>query len=113
MCVRAAIKDKLFTEIIPVHAKVTDKDGNEKTVTVTQGTSSLSVSIYASMTDCSRMVVGADEGPRAGTTLESLARLPSAFKEGGSSTAGNSSQVSDCLPLCAPTVCVHAQRHVD
>jgi hypothetical protein len=45
MCVRAAIKDKLFTEIIPVHAKVTDKDGNEKTVTVTQGTSSLSLCV--------------------------------------------------------------------
>jgi acetyl-CoA acyltransferase len=36
-----------------------------------------------------------DEGPRADTTLEALARLKPAFKEGGSVTAGNSSQMSD------------------
>jgi acetyl-CoA acyltransferase len=36
-----------------------------------------------------------DEGPRADTTLEALAKLKPAFKEGGSVTAGNSSQMSD------------------
>jgi acetyl-CoA acyltransferase len=36
-----------------------------------------------------------DEGPRADTTNEALARLKPAFKEGGSVTAGNSSQMSD------------------
>jgi acetyl-CoA acyltransferase len=36
-----------------------------------------------------------DEGPRRETTLEALARLKPAFKEGGSVTAGNSSQMSD------------------
>jgi acetyl-CoA acyltransferase len=36
-----------------------------------------------------------DEGPRADTTLAALARLKPAFKEGGSVTAGNSSQTSD------------------
>ena len=36
-----------------------------------------------------------DEGPRADTTLDALARLKSPFKEGGSVTAGTSSQVSD------------------
>ena len=36
-----------------------------------------------------------DEGPRADTSLEALGRLRSAFKEGGSVTAGNSSQMSD------------------
>ena len=36
-----------------------------------------------------------DEGPRAGSTLEGLARLRSPFKEGGSVTAASSSQVSD------------------
>ncbi len=36
-----------------------------------------------------------DEGPRADTSLEALARLKPAFKEGGSVTAGNSSQTSD------------------
>jgi len=40
-------------------------------------------------------VVSTDEGPRAGTTLERLAKLKPAFKEGGSVTAGSSSQVSD------------------
>jgi acetyl-CoA acyltransferase len=36
-----------------------------------------------------------DEGPRSDTTLEALARLKPAFKEGGTVTAGNSSQMSD------------------
>jgi acetyl-CoA acyltransferase len=36
-----------------------------------------------------------DEGPRADTNLESLSRLKPAFKEGGTVTAGNSSQMSD------------------
>jgi acetyl-CoA acyltransferase len=36
-----------------------------------------------------------DEGPRGDTTLEALAKLRPAFKEGGTVTAGNSSQMSD------------------
>jgi acetyl-CoA acyltransferase len=36
-----------------------------------------------------------DEGPRADTTVEALAKLKAAFKEGGTVTAGNSSQMSD------------------
>lgn len=36
-----------------------------------------------------------DEGPRADTTLEALARLKPVFANGGSVTAGNSSQMSD------------------
>lgn len=36
-----------------------------------------------------------DEGPRTDSTLEALARLRPAFKEGGTVTAGNSSQMSD------------------
>jgi acetyl-CoA acyltransferase len=36
-----------------------------------------------------------DEGPRADTTVEALARLKPAFKQGGTVTAGNSSQMSD------------------
>jgi acetyl-CoA acyltransferase len=36
-----------------------------------------------------------DEGPRADTSLEALAKLKPAFKEGGTVTAGNSSQTSD------------------
>lgn len=41
------------------------------------------------------VVVSADEGIRPDTTVESLARLRPAFAEGGSITAGNSSQISD------------------
>ena len=36
-----------------------------------------------------------DEGPRADTTLEALSKLRPVFKNGGTVTAGNSSQVSD------------------
>ncbi len=36
-----------------------------------------------------------DEGPRGDTSLEALARLKPAFMEGGTVTAGNSSQTSD------------------
>ena len=36
-----------------------------------------------------------DEGPRGDSTLEGLAKLRAAFKEGGTVTAGNSSQMSD------------------
>ncbi|KAL3669268.1 3-ketoacyl-CoA thiolase B, peroxisomal [Phytophthora oleae] len=59
-------------EITPVSTIIKDKDGNEKSVIISQ-----------------------DDGIRAGTTAEKLAKLKPAFKEGGSTTAGNSSQVSD------------------
>lgn len=59
-------------EIIPVKTVLKDKDGNEKEVTIS-----------------------ADDGVRAGTTMEVLAKLKPAFKPGGTTTAGNSSQVSD------------------
>lgn len=36
-----------------------------------------------------------DEGPRADTTIDALSKLKPAFKEGGTVTAGNSSQMSD------------------
>ncbi len=39
--------------------------------------------------------VDTDEGPRADTSLEALARLKPVFAAGGSVTAGNSSQTSD------------------
>ena len=41
------------------------------------------------------VIVAQDEHPRAGTTLESLARLPAPFRQGGSVTAGNASGVND------------------
>ncbi len=40
-------------------------------------------------------VVDTDEGPRADTNLEALAKLKPVFAAGGSVTAGNSSQTSD------------------
>lgn len=52
-------------EIVPVSTKVVDADGSERTLTVAQ-----------------------DDGIRAGSSLEGLAKLPPAFKAGGSTTAG-------------------------
>jgi acetyl-CoA C-acetyltransferase len=40
-------------------------------------------------------MVSADEHPRSDTTLEKLAQLKPAFKEGGTVTAGNSSGIND------------------
>jgi acetyl-CoA acetyltransferase family protein len=48
------------------------------------------------------MTVHADEGPRPDSSLERLAALRPVFREGGSVTAGNSSQLNDgaaCLVL--------------
>uniref|UniRef100_A0A671VPA7 Acetyl-CoA acyltransferase 1 n=1 Tax=Sparus aurata TaxID=8175 RepID=A0A671VPA7_SPAAU len=59
-------------EIVPVNTKIVDDDGKERQVTVAK-----------------------DDGIRAGTTLAGLAKLRPAFKPDGSTTAGNSSQVSD------------------
>ncbi|MEA2368893.1 MAG: hypothetical protein QOH38_1611 [Thermoleophilaceae bacterium] len=50
------------------------------------------------------VTVHADEGPRSDTTLDKLASLKPAFREGGSVTAGNSSQLNDgasCLVVCS------------
>uniref|UniRef100_A0A4W5Q6C5 acetyl-CoA C-acetyltransferase n=1 Tax=Hucho hucho TaxID=62062 RepID=A0A4W5Q6C5_9TELE len=59
-------------EICPVTTKFVDEDGSERTVTVTK-----------------------DDGIRPGTTLAGLTKLRGAFKPDGSTTAGNSSQMSD------------------
>ncbi|WP_394219239.1 thiolase family protein [Halobacillus trueperi] len=40
-------------------------------------------------------VIKTDEGPRAGTSVETLATLKTVFKENGKITAGNASQISD------------------
>ena len=40
-------------------------------------------------------IVDTDQGPRKGTSIEALARLRPVFEQGGSVTAGNSSQMSD------------------
>jgi acetyl-CoA C-acetyltransferase len=41
------------------------------------------------------VIVDTDEGPRRDTTVEALARLRPAFKEGGTVTAGNAPSVND------------------
>lgn len=69
----AAQEQGLFdSEIVPIDARVKDESGNVKIVRVTQ-----------------------DDGVRKGTTLQGLGKLRAAFKPDGSTTAGNSSQVSD------------------
>jgi 3-oxoadipyl-CoA thiolase len=50
------------------------------------------------------LLVEADEGPRADTSLEKLARLRPAFRDGGTVTAGNASTLNDgaaCLLLAS------------
>jgi acetyl-CoA acetyltransferase family protein len=50
------------------------------------------------------VVVAADEGPRPDTSIETLARLRPAFRDGGTVTAGNSSTLNDgaaCLVLAS------------
>jgi 3-oxoadipyl-CoA thiolase len=53
------------------------------------------------------VVVSRDEHPRADTSMEALARLRPAFREGGSVTAGNSSGINDGA---AATLVVEAGR---
>ena len=70
---RAQKEGRFKREIVPVKTTKTDKVTGEKV----------------------EIIVDQDEGPRASTTIEGLAKLRPAFKKNGSSTAGNSSQVSD------------------
>jgi 3-oxoadipyl-CoA thiolase len=53
------------------------------------------------------VVVSRDEHPRADTSMEALAKLRPAFREGGSVTAGNSSGINDGA---AATLVVEAER---
>lgn len=69
----AAQKAGLFKdEIVPVATKLKDKDGGEKALVVTE-----------------------DDGIRGETTAASLSKLKPAFQKEGTTTAGNSSQVTD------------------
>jgi 3-oxoadipyl-CoA thiolase len=50
------------------------------------------------------VTVSVDEGPREDTSLERLAQLPPAFREGGTVTAGNASSLNDgaaCLLMAS------------
>jgi acetyl-CoA acyltransferase len=74
--IAAIAAGKFKDEIVPVEVEETylDEKGKKKT---------------------RKYVVDTDEGPRPGTTMEALAGLRPAFKNGGQVTAGNSSQTSD------------------
>ncbi len=52
-----------------------------------------------------------DEGPRADTSLERLAKLRPAFREGGSVTAGNSSTLNDGAAAMLVVSRAAAERH--
>jgi acetyl-CoA acyltransferase len=73
---KAQAEDRFQSQIAPINVEQTYVDHNgkkaNKTYTVTK-----------------------DEGPRKGTNLEALAKLRPVFAQGGSVTAGNSSQMSD------------------
>lgn len=72
----AAIKSGRFQDdIVPVNVENIFLDANEKR-------------------QVKNFIVDTDEGPRA-STIEGLARLKPVFAQGGSVTAGNSSQTSD------------------
>lgn len=51
--------------------------------------------LEVTLPDGTTRVVKDDEGPRANTNLEKLGSLKAAFREDGSITAGNASQISD------------------
>ena len=56
-------------------------------------------------------VVSADEGPRRGSSLDKLARLRPAFREGGSVTAGNSSTLNDGAAAVIVCTAAFAKEH--
>jgi acetyl-CoA acyltransferase len=74
--IKAIKEGKFKNEIVPVKISETYLDENEKKKT-------------------RDFIVETDEGPRADTTLEALAKLKPVFDAKGSVTAGNSSQTSD------------------
>jgi len=75
-------------EITPYETIVKDKDGNEK-----------------------KVMVDRDDGVRADTTYESLAKLKPAFQKDGSTTAGNSSQVTDGAAVVLLARRSYAKKH--
>ena len=72
-----AVENEVFkNEIAPIHIKHVHLDENENRI--------------------EKKLVGCiDEGPRKDTNLEALSKLRPVFKNGGTVTAGNSSQTSD------------------
>ena len=56
-------------------------------------------------------VVTADEHPRQGVTAESLAKLPTVFRDGGTVTAGNASGITDGAAALLVASEASARRH--
>lgn len=83
-----AVESGLFDpELVPIDVEIVEyADGKEST---------------------RKFTVKRDEGPRGDSTLEGLAKLKPAFKEGGTVTAGNSSQMSDGAAM---TMVMSAQK---
>ena len=75
--VEAVESGRFDPELVPVEVKIIEPGSN------------------GNLTAEKNFVFKRDEGPRADTSLQALAKLRPAFKEGGTVTAGNSSQMSD------------------
>lgn len=74
--IKALQEDKFKDDIVPITIEEIFINENEKR-------------------DTKKYTVAKDEGPRADTSIEALAKLKPVFAAGGSVTAGNSSQTSD------------------
>ena len=73
---KANAEGKFESQIVPLEVETNYLDENEKV-------------------QSKKVIFKVDEGPRADTSLEVLSKLRSVFANGGSVTAGNSSQMSD------------------
>ncbi|MDG4716644.1 acetyl-CoA C-acyltransferase [Winogradskyella marincola] len=73
---KALEENRFQDQIVPIEVEETYVDANGKKATC-------------------KYTVSKDEGPRKGTSKEALAKLRPVFAQGGSVTAGNSSQTSD------------------
>jgi acetyl-CoA acyltransferase len=76
LAIKAISEGRFKSQIVPIEVEEVFVDDNDKR----------QVRTY---------VVDTDEGPRPDTNLEALAKLKPVFAEGGTVTAGNSSQTSD------------------
>lgn len=76
LALKAISEGRFKSQIVPVEVEEVFVDDNDKR-------------------QVRQYVVDTDEGPRPDTNLEALAKLKPVFAEGGTVTAGNSSQTSD------------------
>lgn len=74
--IKALEEGRFDSQIVPIDVEISTLDEKEKVQT-------------------KKITFKQDEGPRADTSLEVLAKLRPVFAQGGSVTAGNSSQMSD------------------